>query len=378
MIEDLDQLVTEANQASGENRWLEAAFLYERAREREGDPLRAAELAMDAAYAWYHANKSYRALALVLEILRGPPAAVNAWVRYEADRLRYYVVLDDPRPDRLESLLEEACRSADALYDGASSDSAALRGGLARVMGDWRTALEHFEVAWSRGDRGRIHRAWHAEVAAESCLLLGRQRDARRWVTRIEEVADRHWIQCAAAEMWLHIEVAENQAQTARSALLRVDELIANEQAPWARLRIEVMGVRALLLDPGNGDPGDPSHLARHRLEQSRSFDTTRYGELLVAYRRLNAEATVELAALRHAAGVPPVDDLYYLRPQTVPAPSTPPPGLADRVRRARAAAVAAVEAGTVADEPLRCTWRTDLAQELLRRTDELAAVFGL
>ncbi|MFI6596735.1 hypothetical protein ACIBHX_10805 [Nonomuraea sp. NPDC050536] len=379
MIDDLDELAAEADRAARENRWLEAAFLYERARERETAPQRAAELATEAAYAWYHADRSYRALELVLEILRGPPDAINAWVRSETARLRYYVAFDDPRPERLARLLEEACTSADALYDGASSDSAGMRADVARIMGDWPAALEHCEVAWSRGaDRGRIHRAWHAEIAAETCLVLGRTREAHRWMTCVEDFADIHWIRRSAAELRLDLAVAENQAQTARSALLRVDELIATEQAPWARNRVEMTGVRALLLDPGNGDPGDPSHLARHRLAQSGPFETTPYRDLLTAYRRRHVEATIELAALRHGAGVPPVDDFYYLRPQTAPAPSAPPPGMADRVRRARAASAAAVEAGTLADEPLGCTWRADLARELLGRTEELAAVFGL
>lgn len=85
------------------------------------------------------------------------------------------------------------------------------------------------------------------------------------------------------------------------------------------------------------------------------------------------------LAEVRYAAGIPPVDDTYYQRPQDLSAvPARPAADLPDRLRRGRSAARAAMAAAQECDRAYRTDRHCAFVADRRTRLQAIAEACGL
>lgn len=382
MYEDeLDELIDDAHEAADADRYLEAAFLYERARVAAKDSGLAAEafaLAQRAAHAWYHADDYTRALSLLLELVREVPEGVDPWIVYAVHRLRFWVALDISRMDTIVEALETACLRVRSLC-AEPSDEAYLQSELHTARGNWQPSLDLLERAWLRvtGDNSQVRGIHIAEDAGATCLQLNRLDAALGWQARIGEADDCHDQRLSLASLAVSIALATNDAAAGRQATLRLDDVLTSTQVPTSQRSAARFGCYALLLDPANGDPASPLHVAVQRLDpQPPPGDCLDF----VAYHHHKGQTIIAIAALRYAAGMDPVDDVYYWHPQVVRGREHArlPTEIAARVQAARTAGAAMLPSATTVDERFQSTaWRADV-DALRSRTEEIAAAFGL
>jgi hypothetical protein len=174
------------------------------------------------------------------------------------------------------------------------------------------------------------------------------------------------------ADMTLRLALFERQALGQLIPLLRS----LQEQASILQLRAASDAVRELttyihLLDTNAGNPADSHHPARQELRR-------RPANLEDVDSRFDAHLLLldyRLACLRYAAGIAPVDDLYYTRPQQTPAAVVPsdPVQFAMALRKVRAAIRWAMQHAERLDGMLECDWRQREVAKRVERVEEIA-----
>jgi hypothetical protein len=133
----------------------------------------------------------------------------------------------------------------------------------------------------------------------------------------------------------------------------------------------EFLVLKAWLLDSDLGDPCDLAHPSREGLSRRSPSDQG----LSDIYDRAVAVLCYRLACLRYSVGVPPVDDVYYQKPQRFPDGQCLSD--ADEVRRrlykARVAVRWAMRWAVHLDALLECDWRQLEVQAHSERIEEIA-----
>lgn len=375
------ELLHEADAAYRAGRVREAALLYRRAG--------AAARSVGDRAAWFRswvwaghsielAGDLQAALGLYLEARMAEPDDARPYDRWIV-RKRYFSVLRHTRPSL--RALEESLADLRA-YAGQHPVPAAglvsMEQDLAAWRGDWPRALELAERAWSLHDGGQgLLKGGLGLAAARHCLRLGRVDAARAWLSAARELDPRDAsvaVDAACVDVLLALAQAEAHAEL-RARLRRYIDRALPLQRDEIADQIRETTVRVDLLDPHAGDPADPlhpSHAELRRPPRNRQSVHGRYNAHLL-------HLDYRLACLRHAAGLAPVDDLYYAAPQQPPL--TPPPvdaaELRLRLRRARASARHALRYARHLDGLLECDYRQREVEARLRRIDELVNLVG-
>lgn len=256
------------------------------------------------------------------------------------------------------------------------SDVPYLRGRFSYSCGQWSSALEQFELAWSRYTPGRgFPKHAIAQYAIHSNLQLRDRRAAGRWCAQLAEMhTDPSFDRVAWYEAQAETSLWDGRTDDAKIAAEAMEERAASLQRPDWQQRVCDLRVRTQLLHAPSDDPADARHAARQLL-------TARVGGKLyvhVQYERLRLLADYRLACVRHAAGVPPVDDLWYQHPQTLP--DRPPAAPADfqrRVFHARRAYGRALRYSKHLDGCFECDWRQEEIREHRSRLEAIVAKVG-
>ncbi|MFT5328713.1 MAG: hypothetical protein ACI8P0_006628 [Planctomycetaceae bacterium] len=240
--------------------------------------------------------------------------------------------------------------------------------------GNFANALDGFERAWQTyvPPKGYIKES-HADWCIRCCLALRDANAAHQWITVLEGVESSFYNErkLLAARHSLHLGLFEAEAFPKLHARLREyedaaainDDSEGQDECQFARVRVH-------MLNPDGGDPADRSHPARQAL-------TRRLNNRWSIHARFDCRLLFldyRLAALRFAAGIEAVDDLYYTKPQQVPDRITPLDRkvFTKRLQKARAALGWALAYARKLDTGLECDWRQAAVNQ---RRDRIAQI---
>ncbi|GAA3990750.1 hypothetical protein [Streptomyces plumbiresistens] len=381
MTEDeFDDLADRADEARNAGDMWTAALLYEQVRDTglalgwQADSLWALRLAAEC---WVDASEPDRSIQLLLDALHQPGSGIDGTEQYWLhslflDHAMYYDVAVTDFEERIEHLETLAL----SVWGHEGAKTLTHRGSLLSCRGQWQEALVAAERAWAHRDGPGPGVASNSSLAAEACLhslKLGRRADAERWKDAICP-PDNAWARWELASCQVELALFDNDAAAARAASRRTDAL-CNAQQPDQFLAATADAIAALLLDPAEGDPASPSHLIRVRLAHEEPRRTPMFWLRFSWYSRL---AALELAGVRHAAGMLPVDDSYYRRPQVLPRPEDArlPGEIDQRLAAFEHACDTALKHAQEADTRFGCSWRQEEVAQLRRRGRDIAAVF--
>ncbi len=395
---DLHEDALDANKAG---RYADEALLWRRAAAAAleiGDRAGWFKATVEAAAATQLVGDSQTALALLLDARQSEPAdapILNVW----AARTLMYGIVRTTRPERgrLDALLEDLCGYA-AGRPVPAADLAALEAAFLDTVGDPRSALARCETAWQVHDGAGYSKCWSAAAAARLCVGLDRPAACRDWIEAIGRADNDKFARVAIRQTQrrLDLALAECAPPADLTALLRtLTDRTLTTQAGDLAADLRDYAIRVHLLDPENGDPAHRLHPAwgelrrrlPHRWNVHYRFDARL---LFLDYR---------LACLRHAAGLPAVDDKYHRQPddltqarrpvgwversETHPArtqadPSPATPDLPIRLHKARAAADWAMVYARKLDGWLQCDWRQLKVAEARARIEAIATALQL
>lgn len=312
------------------------------------------------------------ALMLILEARSEEPADspnFDIWI----GRVTSFEVTIAMQPvlERLEGLLEgakkliygERCRRADCSY---------FEGLLEERRGRWENALDCYERGWHLSVPRWGHVQEDYASGALRCLAVLRDEVGMKdWLVALREVSTVFRADKALDVLTFEVALAliKNRPLAEMRLLIREwsDLSPRSDQYDQAENLLDAT-VRMHLLDPSEGDPLNPAHPAR-RLLMRRRLSLLDIHE---NYNRRRLLLDYRIAALRFAAGMDPVDDLYYTIPQEVVAK---PDSMALEIRRRYAKSTAALgwaqALGSRLDGMLQCDWRKrelDQRQERIRQ----------
>jgi hypothetical protein len=373
-------LAKEARQSYLEGRYAESALVYRRAA--------AAALDIGDRAAWFghtswaaSATKNLgdlpSALALFLAARQAEPEDAPQFEAWMARKDLIDITLaTHPEVTRLESLFGDL-RGYALTNHVCRGDIPYLEAEFRRMKGEWSAALNGCETAWREHDGSGYLKSKTAYTAAQCALQLGQRSVCADWIEAMSG-CDQEFRTTPAirSEMALKLAVAEGRDPHEVATKLRTyaDAVVGIDEAVSVAALREVTA-RVHLLDSTNGDPAARRHPSRRELCRRcprRYSVERRYGArvLLLDYR---------LACLRHAVGVPPVDDVYYTRFQRVPTHVVPSDAavFARRLRKARAAAQWAMRYAEELDGMLRCNWRQQDVRARMTRIEQIAQAVG-
>jgi len=321
-------------------------------------------------------NEDYmRGLNLLIRARSDEPEDAPKYERWVARTWALWIPLDTrPELGRLRGLLEDLRTQAEQLRAPAA-DMPVGDGELHRERGEWAEALRCCENAWNIHDGRGVGKYFIATRAIDSCLRLGQWTSAADWIAALAAAGleDRPGLR---EEHELHLTLATGkEAGELVRRLRHYADRVYGVTGPFAADRLREATVRVTMLVLDEGDPAAAHHPARQemrrRWRRTQSVRGTYNARLLLLDYRL--------ACLRHAAAVPPVDDLYYATPQQVP-PSVAPADVDDfahRLHQASAAAGWAMQYARYLDGLLECDWRQREVQSRIERISEIQNAAG-
>lgn len=381
--DQISDLVDQAQAATRRNQERQAAFLYEQARRHaidSGQAARAFSIGARTARSWGFAGDYRRELTILLELLYDIPDTADPWDVYDTKYQHFWYQLiskADPDLDQIAACARELDSLCVSLGEPDSRDIPCRAASILREQGKFAEALAQLEIAWSRQNAHGIYLGEIASRAAIAALRLGRRSEAQRWLSH---VSSDYWTDDArvrSAYVRLLIAIYDNNMREARAALLGADDAMRGVERPLFAAQMIELEVAALLLDQRFGDPLGPSHPAGQRLAE---FPDSELSIPASAYYWHIGTIILRLAGLRYAAGIMPVDDLYYRKPHRI-RPSSAARLPADLRRRADAAWQACDNAKPVVaqlDRSFRCSWRQEQIRAFRSRIDEIAAAHEL
>ncbi len=358
---------------SGQDR--EAALLREQARQialQHGAPEQAFYSGTWAALSWDHAGEPLRALHLLAELLADVPSEAAATDLGLARKRVFEISLYyNPRLGSLVRKLEELERIGRECSWPSRADLYMLRSEILSKQGLVSDALEQLELGWPKQKFPGLSKFVFAVAGIDLNLRLGRRPAADRWCqllgrteTNLLESRLASHKACVELSLWdqtpFKAEAHARDMEDTASGLQNSDE----ERSVLA------LRVRTLLLDPSRGDPLNARHPARRRLATRLSGKP----EMETFYERRLLFGDYRLSALRWLVDIPPVDDLYYTRPQDVPdrIEVTDRSELQRRVTHVRRAYRSALIRAADLDERWECDWRQKQVKGRLERLEEI------
>jgi hypothetical protein len=240
-------------------------------------------------------------------------------------------------------------------------------------------ALEQYQKGWSEYDgKGGYAKYGFAFDAATCCLYLGQLHQAKDWLKAGEMVCDKYQAGVhEKVELNIQLALAEAQSFSSLPVLLRqLDNQAQVMQNNASKDTYNMLAVRVALLANPDLDPMQRHHPISPPLMQRLRHVKSVHEQY--QYRLLLLD--VRLAALRFCTRIAPVDDLYYARPQQLPAEKNAIDmnQLRLRVQKALQTARQAERYGRKIDEMLECDWRQEEVQERCRRIMEIARHYSL
>jgi len=381
--DQISELEEQAYAADRREQQRQAAFLYEQARRLaidDGQAARAFSIGVRTAECWSNAADHRRALTVLLELLYDIPGTADPWDVYQAKYLNFWYQLYDkenPDLDELTACAEELDGLCTALGQPDSGDIPYRAAELLHEQGRWAEALTQFEIAWSRQPARGPDSGFVASKAAAAALRLARRADAQRWLTHITSDDRPDDARIRAAYVRLAIALYDNNAPAARAALLGVDDAMQGVERPHYSAQLTRMVVAALVLDETFGDPLALSHPAGQRLAE---FPESQLSIPWFASFWHSCTMIHQIAGLRYAAGVKPVDDIFYRKPHKLRPRSAAwfHEDLPGRVTAARRACDDATPVAVLLDNSFRCSYRQQEINAMRGRIDEIAAVHNI
>ena len=373
----LAQLAREAAESYRASRMAEASLQYRHAAQvalDQGSRSKWFEYIVWAAYSSYGLGDAQGCLNLLLAARVSEPDDAPLYVRWIAKKLYFDLTSTlNPTVARLSELLNEL-RSFSEAENCPAADLSTIEGEFKADRGELTSALQYFEVSWRDFDgQGYLH-AVPALHAVECCLRLAKWNDADDWlnaVTRSEEFTA-IWVVTVHAMYNWRLQLARQEAtEKLLAQARRVVDLCSLQQSDAMQDMMREIIARTNLLALDQDDPATLIHPSRQelrrRLKNSRPIGRRYSARLLfVDYR---------LACLRYAAGILPVDDLFYTKPQLVPTNIKGSVDLVSRVAKARAAAQWAMSFARYVDGLFECEWRKQEVQTRIDRIEQIAAV---
>ncbi|KOU56874.1 hypothetical protein ADK57_40800 [Streptomyces sp. MMG1533] len=377
---DYDALVDQGEEAFFRGDAWTASLFYVRAHQLATDrgwrqeAFTALRLAADS---WSYTSEPDRGLKLLLEAVHQPRFTGDEKDRYWLqDLFLNHVLYLRVSVDDVDELVDHLSARAMDAWGHEGSNTTYKRARVLIRRGKWAAALEALERAWAqRNDPGPRCWQWQtATLAGRMCLQLARRDEAQRWIAQLRALEDSLGTRWCIARGEADLALFDHDAGRARSAWRRVDALVTPQQ-PLLPVEATMWAVRALLLDVDEGDPARPAHLARLRLTHETHDPTSACWDQHEWYHLLTC---LELAGVRHAAGMLPVEDLHYRRPQSLPRPDDArlPDEVLPRLAAFERACDTALKNAQETDARFDCSWRQDEVAELRRRGRDIAAVF--
>jgi hypothetical protein len=369
-----DNLFKEGRQANRVGRVAEAALLFRSAASAAlefGDLTAWFKSMVWAAVATSTKGDIRTSLALLLEARQSEPEDATQLEAWMVRRELFLITLATrPQRARLEQLLTDL-RFYATTHRDRTNEVLQLEERLVSSCGDWRTALACCENVWQASEGYDYLRAYSAYTATEHCLQLGQFAAGREWISALGR-CDHESIPRWNSESTLHLACAEGQPFATLLSHLRtyIDRVAGVQRADTADI-IRILIARIHLLDPNADDPAADFHPSRAELRQppkNRQDVHSRYHAHLI-------HLDYRLACLRHAAGVPAVDDYYYYQSQQVPTRLTPadPDEFQRRLQKVRVAAKSTLRYACHLDTLLECDYRQREVQARSERLEEIA-----
>jgi hypothetical protein len=363
MHEEFRILTSEAGAAYCRGLYGEAADRYERAcrmaQARACHDLAFAS-ATDAAGSWHLAGQPLRGLGLVLEALANIPANVapgDIWMA----KLRSFELMRCFRPDLtfLESCLSDLHALAREHGMKVTADLLRLDALLCRARGQHAEALRRWEKAWNYAGTCSLHPYLLAYGAIFSALGSRNLTAVHRWSQLLGQMGETS-LEARAAwyESQARAGLYRNDPDAALAMVRDLEYLVAKTQQPIWHRRVVMLKVRSWLLSSMPEDPMSLNHplwavLTQHIEGTPEVFDE---------YDRVLTLVDVQVAALRFALKLQPVDDLFYAQAQrfnaSIRAACVPCEEVARRVESCQWAMKRAIPLATKLDVAFHSTWR--------------------
>lgn len=378
----LAQLEREAYAAYYRSQYAHAALLFGQARALAveiGAQTLAFSIGLREMYSLERSEGSLRyatlLTALLYEIPEGASPQDVYWINNNyLNYLTDYVM--NPELDKIGSCLsdlESVAPSAGPAYVGQTS---LWRASIANCRGLWLEAVTHCEISWSNPHLNSGNRNIPSEII-RSLLRLGKASDALRWTGRLSDQEAPQLAKIVADTSRILVALHDNDASNCRGVVLAVDDSIRGTEDAIILAEYNEFTALALVLDEALGDPLDSGHPSSLRLVEFSNKNTNKSSHVTNC---LNVAAIIlRIAGLRYAAGMNPVDDLYYRKPHKLQPPSAArlPDSISTRVATAREACNAALPLASHLDKGFQCTYRQDDITAWRARIDEIAAVYG-
>ncbi len=376
LLDDYYGLCDDVQAAFAAGRCGEAAWLGEQACRlaRQHDELEwAFNAGWFAAQNWYAAGHPLRALALLMEILADvPPETAPSDVFAARTRALEVRRCWLPARDTLQSSLVELDQMVAADPSLPASDVHKMRSDVLDASGQWPASRQQQELAWARFGNYGFYKYLFAEDGVRINLRLNDREAAGRWCQLLGET-ETH-VPCSRVAWYgaqTMLALWDGRSVRAETATATMEDEAAGLQNPFWEQRATAMRVRSLLLEPAHGDPAAAHHPARQRLFRRLKGKP----EVYMKHERRLLSADYRLACVRYAAGMAPVDDLWYQHPQRLP--DGPPPDSADFRQRVRLAIRAHDRAMTYSkylDGCFDCDWREREIQDRQSRLEAIVA----
>lgn len=380
---EIDELLEQAHAAAARDQNKHAALLYERARQlaiQSGQAARSYKIGVWAKRSWSHAGEERRSLTLLLELLHDTPPAADPWDIYEAkDENFWYQVMSKPDPnlDFIVACAHELDSLCSSLGHPRSRDIPYRQSFIFKRQGKWEEALAQCEIMWSRSNETGTDIFNAASGAATIALKLARRDESERWLANITSDNWPASAMSSAAYVRLAIALYDNDSSAAKTTLLALDDSMRGVEHFRYSVQDAEVAVAALGLDEKLGDPLSSAHPGSMRLAE---FPVNEFDISHITLYRLSAALYRQIAGLRYAAGMKPVDDFYYRKPhQLLPRGAARlPEEIAARVASARRACDDAMAVAAAIDAAYRSTFRQDDITAMRGRINEIAAAYGL
>ncbi len=381
--DQISELVDQALAAARREQDRQAAFLYEQARRHAmdaGQVARAFSIGVLTARCWGNAGDYRRELTMLLELLYDIPDTADPWDVYDAKNryLGYQIdVKADADLDQITTYARELDSLCVTLGKPDSRDIPSRAASILQAQGKYEEALAQYEIAWSRQAAGGIYLGYIASRAAILALRLDRRTEAQRWLNHI---SSDYWTDDAlvrSAYVRLLIALYDNNTREARASLLGADDAMRGVERLRYAAQMTDITMAALLLDQRFGDPLGRSHPAGQRLAE---FPDGERSIPASAYYWHSGTIILQLAGLRYAAGIKPVDDIYYRKPHRLCQSSAArlPADLYQRANAAWQACDNAMPSVAQLDRSFRCSWRQRQIEAFRSRIDEIATAYKL
>lgn len=370
------ELEKDAHRAYRQFRVQDAALLWLQASEQSRELGNVADwykFQVWAAEAFTVAQQYAKAMDLLLEVrMYEPPDRPNfeAWLAHKA--LFALVAATNPQIKRLQGYLNEL-RQLATQQTVPAGDMPELEGDVLFDQGKFSEARAAYEKAWVVYDDKGYVKYGKAFNAAKCCLQLGQIKPAKDWHDAGFGTQENYQTRLIdAAELELRIALAEPDWAALITLLSKLDDTCAGIQGDGSKNAVNQLSARVHLLYQTELDPMQPSHpaqqsLLRPLLDRKNVHTQFDYRLLMLDFR---------VAALRFIVGIPPVDDLYCVQPQAMPAKQRATLNKKQYQRglqRALASCKQAERYGRRIDDLLQCDYRQQEVAKRLKRIQEIS-----